>query len=215
MSKYRIVIASHKPEILRQNLYPSKLYKETDAQDISIMRNYTNIPKAYNAAKRGSKLTIFMHHDVYLPDEFSDQVQAAIDEIPNDWGVLGVAGATSSGKTRHLFGHVLDRGTVWGKPFDKPLMVQTLDELILIVNSELSMIKFDEQFEQDFYGADICTQALELGFRNYVIPAFCHHNSERVVGSKKPPTFYESEKKFKLKWKYRLPLSTTCSIMLP
>jgi hypothetical protein len=214
MSKYRIVIASHKPEVLKKNVVPSKLFDETPAADISIMRNYSNIPKAYNTAKRGELITIYMHHDVFLPDEFQDQLEKSIKVLPENWGVLGVAGATIVGRRkRELLGHVLDRGSRWGHPFDHPQQVETLDELILIVNTQIQ-VGFDEQFSMDFYGADICIQAMKLGYKNYVIPAYCHHNSERVVGSAKPATFYESERKFKLKWRSSLPLSTTCSIMV-
>ncbi len=213
MSEFRIVCASHIEEVFSKNLGRSPMYHKANPDDVTVIRNKTNIPQAYNAARRGEHFTIFSHHDVFYPEGFLAALYTSMQLLPKDWGVLGVAGARFVNNTRKLQGYVMDRGTPWGQQFTRPERVETLDELVLIVNSNYDL-RFDPQFEQDFYGADICMQAITLKLKNFVIPAFCEHNSQRVKGSAKPPTFYESEGKFKHKWKQWLPLATTCSIML-
>lgn len=210
--KYRIVTASHKIDVLNANLRESEFFQKTPVDDITLLLNGDNIPRMYNHARRGEDFTIYVHHDVFLPPTFERELKAAIELLPYDWGVLGVAGARFVG-SRILIGHVNDRGRPWGRKLDRPERVETLDELILIVNSQYDL-KFDEQFTQDFYGADICMQANEIGLKNFVIPAYCHHNSSRKVGER-TPSFYDSEKKFAAKWSKWLPLATTCSILLP
>jgi hypothetical protein len=206
MKLYRIIIASHNEGILTDNVMTSPIVK---VYPVQVMRGYINVPQAYNEAQWADK-TIFVHHDVVMPPGFEAQILLAIDSLPDTWAVCGVAGVRyTTGKI--TFGYIEDRGRKWGKRIDKPVPVQTLDELLLIVNRKHGLV-FDTRFPQDFYGADICMQAHARKLGVYCIPGFVKHNSTRKVGER-TPSFYESEEKFKLKWKER-PIATTCSVIL-
>jgi hypothetical protein len=91
-----------------------------------------------------------------------------------------------------------------------PTSVQTLDEMLLITHGDFV---FDEKLPFDFFGADICMQAIAQGRQNFAIDAYCDHNSDRPVGGR-TPAFYEAEAYFKKKWEAYLPIVTTCSLML-
>ncbi len=103
----------------------------------------------------------------------------------------------------------MDRGRPWGAPVTGFVEVDTLDELILITKGDL---KFDEQFEQDFYGSDICMQARAQGKKCYVFKSFCDHNSSRKIGGR-TESFYISKERFKQKWKEQLPIATTVGLI--
>lgn len=194
--------------IHREDIYAANLGKFE--RDVVEQRGYDNVAKAYNEAGTALDwIVCYLHEDVYLPDSFMPDLIKAIEAAPKDWGVLGVAGTRlSPGKEIH--GYILDRGKPWGRPFDEPIEVDTLDELLLITRGD---IRFDEQFPLDFYGADICMQAKEQGLKNYVIPAFVEHNSTRQMGQR-TKSFFESQAKFRAKWINRLPIVTTCATIV-
>lgn len=206
-----IVTASHNSEILRANLLRSEIVKEAA---IFIKEGFTNIPKAYNELypdSRRSDIVMFVHHDVHLPPTFESELKQALMVMPLNWGVIGCAGTRlSDDNSRTFHGYINDRSRPWGYPLERPEPVQTLDELILIVNMA-SGLKFDEQFEQDFYGADICMQAHKENLGVYVIPGFVNHNSNRPFGGR-TPSFFTSKNKFEAKWKNYLPIATTCAL---
>lgn len=199
-----IVVASHNEDVLGKNLLQSDWIEEFT---VHIQIGFTNIPKAYNEVQ--SKLTMYVHEDVYLPYTFRDDLFTALKEVPDDWSVLGVAGVKLIDGKKEIRGYINDRGRLWGKPIMKPVEVDTLDEMLLITRGDL---KFDEQFPLDFYGADICMQAKEQGRKCYVINAYCEHNSLREFGGR-TESFYEAAKLFREKWIDYLPIATTCSTL--
>jgi hypothetical protein len=206
----RIVTVSNNDDVLQKNLLQSDIFKH---HVLTVGYTTSNIPQAINEMNYptlGARM--FVHNDVYIPRGFEERIIKTLYDLPDDWGVIGAAGASMIKGERHYLGHIEDRGRKWGRPVDKPVPVQTLDELLIIVNDNHGFWKFDEQFPFDFYGADICMQAHERGLGVYVVPAFVHHNSSRKIGER-TPSFYESEAKFKEKWKHRLPIATTCSIL--
>jgi hypothetical protein len=108
------------------------------------------------------------------------------------WGVLGMAGAYKYGKayTPDVDANVLylsDTTTASKKSFAAIYRevygnykeVQTLDELAMIVRKD-SPFRFDATTFDHFhwYGADICLQALSMGYRNFAIDADCLHLSD-------------------------------------
>jgi len=197
MLNLEFVTASHDDSILKKNLSRSSIFEN---HWLKIGRNYENIPRAYNAADINEKIVCYVHHDVFLPYEFESQLIKSLKQLPYDWEVLGVAGVT--GNPKRNFGFIEDRGRVWGAKFDKPIKVETLDELLLITRGDIT---FDEQFPLDFYGADIC-----MNRTCYVIPCFVHHNSSRGWGQR-TESFYRSQELFKKKWEHKLPITTTCA----
>lgn len=202
------VTASHDDEILNANLLRSHVFMYVKP---FIQRGYTNVSKAYNDVRLNG-LTCFVHHDVYLPTGFIVDLQLALqrmERIDPEWGVLGVAGVKLVHGKKEIFGHICDRGKNWGAALEQPAAVDTLDEMLLITKGDL---QFDEELSQDFYGADICMQAKLQGRKNYVINAYCEHNSGRTLGGR-TESFYRSQDHFKNKWKEHLPIATTCALL--
>jgi len=203
------ITPSHNPEILQKNLLKSKIFKK---YKLIIQRGYTNISKAYNDVKTRDKIRIYIHHDVFLPDDFETNLLKSLNDIekidPN-WGVLGVAGVKTAPLGKEIYGNISDRGKQWGKPDNLPHEVDTLDELMLIIKNR--DLKFDENIPTThFYGADICIQAKQKGMNNYAINAYCHHNSGL---GEKPKEFYIAKDYMTKKWKNLLPIATTCTIL--
>lgn len=203
------VCASHNKEVFSKNLLTSPIFMN---HPLIVQRNYSNISKAYNEAKKMSGIIVYIHQDVFLPKTFEQDLINGINrinKIDKNWGVIGVAGVKlNPGKQLH--GYILDRGRVWGRPISDPVEVDTIDELLLITKGDFT---FDENLEQDFYGADICLQAKKQGRKNYVISGFCHHNSGRPIGGR-TESFYRSQDYFKTKWAENLPVATTCSTLI-
>lgn len=201
MLNLEFVTASINPQVLNNNLLPSYAFA-AEGYGLTVQRNFTNIPEAYNSAKTRSEMVCYVHDDVHLPIRFIWDFAMCLSVLPDDWEVLGVAGVTGPPKVNH--GYIDDRGKFWGELTEKPVKVDTLDELLLITRGD---IKFDPQFSQDFYGADIC-----IGRQCYVVPCFVHHNSSRAFGGR-TEKFYEAERLFKNKHLNHLPIQTTCSLV--
>lgn len=205
--RFSIVCAVNKPRVCLENLIKSKgIYYEHDLQ---LKMGYDSVSKAYNDAipKCTENVIIFVHQDVFLPHDFFPELIISIGKLCySDWGVLGVAGMQQN----HLSANVLDRSYLLRTHEMKPQQVDTLDELILIIKKDtFNHIKFDEKIpHHHLFGTDICLQARTRGMKNFVIDAFCHHNSSLVT---LPPCYNESENYIRNKWPNELPIYTTCS----
>jgi len=209
LSNIKIISASHKPEVLAANLLRSEL---AGSARVTAQINYTNIPLAYNLVTIPGTITVYAHHDVFLPKEFERNLANSlyqINKIDPNWGVLGVAGVRLENGVKKNCGYIQDRGKEWNYPGGLPAEVDTLDELLLITHGDL---QFDEQFDLHFYGADICMQAMLQGRKSYAINAYCHHNSGLPLGYRSE-SFRECERRFRAKYIYHLPIATTCSIL--
>jgi hypothetical protein len=201
------VVASHDHDVFKKNILSSSAYSQFV---FTVKRGFNNISQAYNSAQpREGNIVIYMHHDVFLPDTFADDLEKALERVPGDWGVLGVAGVKLIDGQKKIHGHISDRGKEWGSPWLLPAEVDTLDELLLITRGDL---KFDEQFDLHFYGADLCMQAKLQGLKCYAISAYCEHNSGLGFGER-TDVFRECERKFREKYIDHLPIATTCSIV--
>lgn len=213
---YKIVYitASHKPEVLEQNLLKSKVLEKSE---LIVQKGYTNISKAYNEADTDADIRVYLHHDVWLPDDFEKDIVNSINEVeridPN-WGVLGVAGVVLTKAGLKRYGFLSDRGVRTGSPENLPHEVDTLDELMLIIKDK--DLRFDEKIPSaHFYGADICMRSKLHGKKNYVINAFCHHNSElpKIQEKDLPKDFDVAKDYIRKKYKNALPIATTCTII--
>ena len=179
-----------------------------------LQRGYTNVPRAYNEApkKAMALFSVFVHQDVFFPDDWFDNFSHAVKELERidaNWGVLGVAG-TRFGTAREWFGNLRHRGRQWGSPRGLPASVQTLDELLLIRKNN-DGLKFDKDIPSNhLYGADICLQAQSRGQKCYAINAYCHHNS---ITRSLPADFHLAADYIKIKWESCLPIVTTCAIL--
>jgi hypothetical protein len=179
------------------------------SNDLILKLEYSSVARAYNSSIKGAKedIIIFVHQDVYLPITFHDQLSASIKNLGNiDWGVLGVAGVNGN----QIFANVLDRGNILKSYDQRPTEVRILDELILVIKKySFNKIRFDEKIpHHHLFGADICLQANQFGMKNYVIDAYCHHNSS-LNGL--TDNYIDSENYIREKWVNQLPIITTCS----
>lgn len=205
MSLIHFVTASHHEQILKYHLMQSPAMH---SESFTVLRGVTNIPEAFNSMHiQDAEYVCYIHHDVYLPPSFIDDFLEALQQLPENFGVLGVAGVKSGRLPR---GYILDRGREWGDPRNLPAEVETLDEMLLIMRA--GEFHFDQSFPFDFYGADICMQAKMAHKPNYAIKAYCEHRSSRPIGGR-TPAFFQAQEEFKIKWKNYLPISTTCSIV--
>lgn len=206
-----IVSAVSNRHILEKALLASPFLKGEHCHQLILQENWISAAKAYNAAieKSSNDLIVFTHQDVYFPTSWLDQLHKSLNWLQKsdpDWGVLGCWGATLS---KAGVGHLYSNGLgILGGPFEYPEPVQTLDEIVLVIRKS-SGLRFDDALPHfHFYGSDICMSAAARGMKNYVVPAFCIHNTQ--MGFLLPKEFYEAYKHFKRSWSDFLPIQTTC-----
>ena len=152
---------------------------------------------------------VFCHQDVLLPEPWFAQLERSLEQLQasdGNWGVLGPYGVGFDSLDR---GYVYSNGQgIIGRPLECPATVQTLDEIVLIIRKS-SGLRFDKRLQQfHLYGADICLAAAKKQMKSYAIPAFCIHNTHRILIL--PNEFYDCYKHFKTAWKSELPVQTTC-----
>jgi len=197
--------------VLEKNLLISPCFRPGHHYQILKQENFPSAAKAYNDAleKSDNDLVIFVHQDLILPSTWVLRLQEALralEKTDPNWGVLGVFGRTSAGEDR---GYIYSTGLrLIGSPFKSPTVVQTLDEIVLIIRKS-SGLRFDERLPHfHFYGAEICLAALQKGMKSYAIPAFCIHNTQYSLVL--PKEFYASYGILKSIWKKYIPVHTTC-----
>jgi Glycosyl transferase family 2 len=119
---------------------------------------------------------IFLHQDVELlgHDWLARADRHLAGMGPEGWH--GVVGRTASGRWRGL---IRDRAMIFGEPFDAPVEVQTLDEIVLIHrNGGADYVYFDDGIPGwHAYGVEACCAALRRGGRNSVLPLPVWHDS--------------------------------------
>lgn len=202
-----IVVAINDESIFTENLKESKLLNEPNVE-IHKQQGFSSAALAYNDGlkKSSGDINIFVHQDVYFPENWLDQLTLNIDYLNTDdpeWAVLGVYGIKSNGQ------HV---GQAWssglnkllGKPFDRPERVVSIDELVIVLNSKSGLI-FDSKLPGfHLYATDIIQSALEHGKHAYVINAPVIHNSNPVLFLDR--NYYKAYSYLKSKWHKRLPI---------
>jgi hypothetical protein len=206
-----LVAAVNKRKILENNLLASTCLRRPHPHQVLIQEGYSSAARAYNDAidKSRNDLMVFVHQDVILPERWELDLQRALERLGEDdpeWGVLGSYGVQKNGNDR---GYIYSSGLgVLGEPFERPVRIQTLDEIVLIFRKS-SGLRFDDSLPHfHMYGVDICMAAEEVGRKNYAISAFCIHNTQPtlILGD----DFYECCRHVRRKWKKQLPIQTTC-----
>jgi hypothetical protein len=206
-----IVATTQNDEVFAENFLRSPLFSNGHPHQIIALPGYSSAAAAYNAGieKTANDLMVFIHQDVYLPQSWLADVEKALLQLEATdprWGVLGCYGVEQDGTRR---GHVFSspQGVI-GKPLSAPAAVRTLDEIVLIFRKS-SGLRFDERLTHfHLYGTDVCLQAARLGRVNYVIPAFCLHNTNNYLIL--PKEFYSCYRYIKRKWLSVLPIHTPC-----
>ncbi len=205
------VVAVNNRELFERNFLASPCLGQSHDHQILIQENFSSAAKAYNDAidRAANDLIVFCHQDIVLPEAWLFQLQRALDDLAvadPKWGVLGSYGKTQDGRG---WGHVYSSGReAIGEPLPRPVAVQTLDEIVLILRKS-SGLRFDDSLPHfHFYGTDICLRAAERGMKSYAVSAFCIHNTHQTLVL--PEEFYECCRYIKQVWKSRLPIQTTC-----
>jgi len=205
------VVTVNKRDILENNFLASPCLLKPHSHQILIQEGYSSAGDAYNDAidKSENDLIVFVHQDMIFPKPWVSQLLTSVtfldSQAPN-WGVLGCGGTAADGHGR---GHLYSTGLgVLGEPFECPVPVRVLDEIVLIFRKS-SGLRFDDTLPNfHLYGTDICLRAEKAGRTNYVIPAFCIHNTH--PGLILPQEFYDCCNHIRQKWKGFLPIQTPC-----
>lgn len=131
---------------------------------------------------------VLTHQDVVVSEEWIPSMLQRIEELPNNWLVAGLWGATKAGDAQNFFGNVIDarvaRKVGSAKPVGiyagpLPTQVDCLDEVCLIVNLKHGF-RFDESYRGfDLYGSYICLWAKQNGLSAWAIDAPVTHETKR------------------------------------
>ncbi len=212
-SEFAVVVAVNNEKVLKDSLMRSPDIQSV--REVLAQRNCSSAGQAYNSGMKASAsdMIVFAHQDVYFPQGWFGSVARTITAISAkdpDWGVLGVYGISLSGaEAGHLYSTGLRR--VLGCPFEEPLEVSSLDEVVLIVRRS-SGLQFDEKLPGfHLYGADICLEARRKGLKCYAISAFCVHNSNGL--DRLPPSYSRAYFYMRDKWRNQLPIRTPCMVI--
>jgi hypothetical protein len=212
LNKYTFIVPTNAGDVMRNNFLASPLFESHQTAEIIIQENYASAAKAYNNAidKAKTEILIFIHQDIVLPEKWLDNLDASLEYLQErdpEWGVLGCHGETKDGSGRGYL-YCTGNGRYILKPFDRPELVQTLDEIVLIIRKS-SRLRFDETLPHfHLYGTDICMTAYEKGMNCYAIPAFCLHNSNETAIY--PSEFFICCYYIMKKWRRHLPIYTSC-----
>lgn len=159
---------------------------------------------------------VWVHQDVYLPSGwdqlFIANLLAAQQQFPR-LGVVGLYGVHGSGSQAVRAGKLLDRGNPLVEKTTLPCRVDSLDELLIAVDSAAGL-GFDPHLGFDFYGTDIALQAQKNNLQTAVIEAPCEHWSSSPQNPPFSPALIERIEKsaavFEAKWAHRFPITTPC-----
>jgi len=181
--------------------------------------NKDGLPKNYNKALDiigDSDFICFVHDDWHMSDVgFFDKV------INSEFDLIGVVGGLQygvpldyetrpflwteacMGKASGFVQHVLPDKRYFPSSYGiAPSPVVWLDGQCLIMGKKAigSGLRFDEQFDFDFYDGDICFSARKLGLKVGTAPILSTHASmgQGMMGHKEK--YIESQKKFVKKW---------------
>lgn len=204
-------VAANDYRVLEGNFLSSSCLRLGHPHQVIIQWNYESAAEAYNEAIDRSEhdIIVFAHQDVFLGENWMVQFERSLDtlrDVDPSWGVLGCYGITADGRYRgYLYSSCQ---AVHGAPFERPVAVQTLDEIVLVIRKS-SGLRFDQHLPHfHLYGADICLTADSRGMRNYAICAPCIHNTKQNLVL--PLEFYECSGYLRKSKRKHLPIQTTC-----
>jgi len=210
---WSLIVASNNEGILKNCLAASPC--AGTARDFQVMRGFASAGTAYNAGmcKASGDIQVFVHHDVYLPEGWDEQLAGAVARLsqrdPN-WGVLGVWGIALNLKARGFI-YCTGLQRVLGNMFVDPIACTSLDEVVLVIRQGIG-VKFDERLPgYHLYGTDICLTAKQRGMNSYVIPAVCIHNTAGL--NFLPGAFWQTYFYMRRKWRKLLPIRTPCTVI--
>lgn len=191
MPDYSVITCISKPDVYETCLLDS-INKSRGRFDIEIIPiiNNANLYSASNALNVGidaakSNNLIFVHQDVRLLGDWFQTLSNIIDNVPDDWGILGSAGIdlqysrkdigrwggakevdTVAVGTVYDSDESLEIGPYWNGAKDITKS-HCADECLFVLNKKTGL-RFDTQFTGfHFYGVDICLQARAAAYSVY------------------------------------------------
>lgn len=182
----------------------SRLRSNQEYITINNTENKYSVAEALNsgAEKAKGEILVFCHQDVYFLSGWLKKVWRQIENLGNDWGVAGILGAELTNGSKRKYGvYRTGSNKEYGRRLDRPKLVQTLDEMCLIVRREVfeNGLRFDERFRGfHMYGIDICLEAMKNGLKCYCLEAPVRHYSPE--NRKLTGDFLKNLKIFKQKW---------------
>lgn len=203
------IAAVNDTAVLEANLAASPAIVSNPAL-LNVLHDQPSASVAYNAGLNGTqaRICVFAHQDVYLPlgwDKMLAGYVTRLDRLDPGWAVAGLFGVDLNGT------HV---GRVWstgigreiGRPFKDPIPVQSLDELVIVLNRE-SALRFDPDLPSfHLYATDIVQMALSSGKGAYALNAPVVHNSVPTPGLR--GGYMLAYDYLRKKWHNRLPIVT-------
>ena len=140
------VNAVNNRRLFERNFLASPCLDQHQDCELLVQEGFGSAAKAYNDAidRAMHDLIVFCHQDILLPQSWLCELQSALQELEREdpqWGVLGTYGVTQDGRA---WGRVYSSGLgVIGETPPRPVAVQTLDEIVLILRKS-SGLRFDE-----------------------------------------------------------------------
>lgn len=204
---FQIVTAVNRAEVLAANLLCSPDVVVGNAHVIE-EPGHASAATAYHAGMGrcdGAAVVAFVHQDVYLPAGWVGRVISALGSLDEDWAVAGVWGVMRDGRFA---------GRVWCSGGGQEhvgirgiLEVESLDEIVLLVNTRHGL-RFDPNLPgYHLYATDLIRQARERGLKAFCIDAPVVHNS-RCNPQPLDSRYRAAYRYMQRKWAAQLPLRT-------
>lgn len=176
-----------------------------------------------------SDILAFLHNDLFVYgrdwgcqvlDHFRDYPQTGLV------GFFGAEGVSPDSGRFNVWNNMLE-AEIHGWRFQEGVReVAVLDGLCMIANKQMLAVRGGLDLEYDvhhFYDLDLSLESLDRGFRNYVLPVYCHHQSgvtacrplfqewaNKYVGVEEKgenQLYFKNRDRFTSKWGHRLPYS--------
>jgi len=209
---WSLIVAVNNESVLNGTLLASPAID--DQCQVILKRGYSCAGGAYNSgiADANHDLMVFAHQDIYLPRGWKADLGCALAQLeaqdPN-WGAVGLVGMAVE-PSHAIAGYCYSTGLqrIVGKPFDKPVEVISLDEIVLVIRRSSGLCFDDALPGFHLYGTDLCLEARKRDLRSYAVQAFCIHNTNGI--KQFPMDFWRAYLYLRRKWWDYLPVQTCC-----
>jgi hypothetical protein len=207
--KYLFICPVTEPDTYNQILLKSNdLHSSKVIKLEGITRATTGFNSILAEYENDYNVIIFLHQDVYLPENWLSRLDAAIDEISTHgrWGAIGVAGAKPNGKLScSLWMSALDM--LLDCRDDNIEEVCALDEVLIAINTDEN-VRFDKDLPGfHLFGTSIVQDLADRGLKSYSInnPIIHHDKVKGQLDKSYDKAYFYLRKKYK----HKLPIFNT------
>lgn len=243
---FAIITLSHTKEQFVDFLYDLRMQDTDQTFEIIWLRNSQNEFKSPSEALNfgmsiaNAEYYALTHQDIRCNPKWISNLRDHFDYFDKSsirYAFLGVAGTSKNGQSQAAeygviylsndaseLGPNIQKGTTFAdlnrKRWGRYKEVQTLDECAMFCRADLG-IRYDEKTFDHYhwYGADICLQALDKGYKNFAIDADCEHLSDgqkNLAKEEHAKSYIHHGSRFFKKWqnKFTYVRSTTASFYM-